>query len=155
MQNQFLSSKTTALNAWKTTRAALTATLDDMSHLKSVVEFWSLAPLSARVIDWDEPQLWPDPWKLVHEANFDESSVALGHFYTLLLAYDQRWHPDRMQLMLVKDKHRSLQRIILDIDDRWLLNLDYNTVVDKSKLKSKFWIQQKYKYDGKHHSILS
>lgn len=153
MQNQFLFGKKQLLNSWKTIRSSLTSDLNDKDHLIIVSKYWSMAPLSSHIIDWDQPQGWPDPWKLMHDGNFDDSCIAIGQFYTLLLSADERWNTSRLKLMLVNDKIRSLQCIILEVDNRWILNLEYNTIVDKVKMKSKLWIQQKYNYDGKNHSI--
>jgi hypothetical protein len=153
MTYHFVIGKESMLKTWKEVRLSLNENLTDKEHLYIVTKFWSLAPLRSRVTDWDSPQLWDDPWKLIYTGNFDESSLAIAMYYTLLFAHDPRWTSDRLQLMLVKDQSRALQRIILEVDTRWLMNLEHNTVLDKTKLKEDLWIQQRYQYNGKNHLI--
>lgn len=132
----------------------MTKELSDLDHLTMVCRFWSKAPLGPHVVDWDQPSMWPDPWQLVSSVEFDESSVALAMFYSLLLSEDTRWENDRLKLMLVRDQYRSVQRIILEADNRWLLNLDYNTVIDTDAVGVSYHIQQRYAYNGKLHSVI-
>ena len=153
MTYHFITGKHSMLKAWKELRSSLESNLDDVSHLKLVTNFWSLAPLAKHVTDWDQPHLWEDPWQLVYNGNFDESTIAIAMFYSLLLANDGRWSKNRLQLLLVKDQARALQRLILAVDDRWILNLEHNRVIDKSQVDLNLWIQRKYEYDGKHHNI--
>lgn len=155
MTYHFISGKHSTLKAWKELRSSLQANLDDYAHLKLVSNFWSSAPLSKRITDWDKPESWDDPWQLIYNGDFDESTIAIAMFYTLLLCEDQRWTKDRLVLLLIKDQSRALQRIILEIDGKWLLNLDHNIILDKSKMKIKPLIQQKYEFDGKQHRLTS
>lgn len=155
MTYHFLIGKTSMLKAWKDLRQNLTENLSDYEQLKMVVNFWSLAPLRSRVTDWDQPHLWDDPWQIIYAGNFDESTVAIAMYYTLLFSHDKRWNAERLKLILVKDQSRALQRIILEVDNKWLMNLDHNTIVDKNKLKNELWIQQRYEYNGKYHLINS
>ena len=139
------------MNFWKELRKKLTIDLSDQLHLEMVTNFWSQSPISTRAIDWDAPHLWPNPWELINDFKFDESSVALGMFYTLMLSHDQRWTLDRMELMLVKDHVRQIQQIILKVDNQWLLNLEYNSVLDSKKITNNYIVQQRYSFDGKIH----
>jgi len=154
MHSPFISGSKHLLKSWKALRGSMTSELSDLDHLKMVCQFWSKAPLGPHAIDWDRPSAWPDPWQLVSSAEFDESSVALAMFYTLHLSEDGRWDGARLRLMLVRDPYRSVQRIVLSVDDRWLLNLDYNTVLDTNTEVVSHHIQQRYAYDGKIHSVL-
>ena len=77
----------------------------------------------------------------------------MGMFYTLILADGDRWYPNRLRLLLIRDNVRHVQKIILEIDKKWLLNLDYNSVVDKQALGYKLLIQHEYCHDKEHNTI--
>lgn len=125
--------------------------MSDNDHLISVVSYWGLAPISVRSLNWDCPKTWPDPWKLIFDGEYDESAVALGMFYTLLLSDDGRWTEDRLSLILIMDKERQMQKLVLEVDCRWVLNLDYNSIIDNLDSTNAFFIQQRYTYNGKEH----
>jgi hypothetical protein len=137
------------LQQWKHLRSTLTENLIDLEHLTSVVQFWSRCPLSKRTLDWDRPDLWADPWKLIHENRFDECAISLGMFYTLFLSADGRWNTERLKLMLLKNPDQQFQGVVLQIDDRYILNYDYNTVYEKSRLNRGVIVQRTYTYDNK------
>jgi hypothetical protein len=118
-----------------------------------VCEFWKHTPLGSRILDWDDPASWPDAWTMMHDADFDESSVALGMFYTLLLSEDQQWTADRLTLILIRDNNMQIQRLVLLIDDRWLMNLDHGRIMEKERIMPQLMVQQRYRYDGKSHTI--
>ena len=152
MYSPFISGPKELLRAWRELRGSLNCDLKDQQQVDLVLKFWSKAPISKYHIDWDNPQDWPDAWNLINGCEFDESSVSLAMFYTLLLAEDSRWNPERLQLVLVRDAERQIQRLVLEIDQKWILNLDYNTIVEKDeKNQSTLMIQQKYEFDGKKH----
>lgn len=149
MQSPFIYGSKSSLKYWKDLRQSLSGDMDDVAQLKSVVSYWSKAPTTVRSINWDRPGEWPDPWQLIFNGNFDESSVALGMFYTLLLSSDGRWTSDRLALALILDKERQIQQLVLEVDHRWLLNLDYNSVVDGLNVEKTFFMQQSYSYSEK------
>ena len=140
--------KKPALQSWKDLRVSLSKDNSDYEHLKKTVNWWSSAPLSKNVLNWDVPQEWPDPWQMIYNGNFDESCLAVGMFYTLLFANDNRWDPTRLKLFLILDKGRQLQQIVLDVDDCWLLNLEYNSIINKKTESQKLLIQNKYTYNN-------
>ena len=147
----FASQPSLLVESWKELRNNLSDDLSDIDHLKMVTEFWSHAALQHRCLDWDDPGSWPTAWELIHTGNFDESSIALGMFYTLLLSTDQRWSSDRIQLQLVNDRTYQVQRLMLLVDKKWILNLEYNLVVDLARINNNMLVQQKYEWDGRAH----
>jgi len=142
-----------SLKSWKNIRRKLTSDLSDIEHLIHVVNFWSQCPISRRFLDWDKPEQWLDPWQLMHQNNFDECAISLGMFYTLLLSADGRWNSERLKLMLFKNQHEQFQGIVLEVDRKWLLNYEYNTVCNRLLVNSGFSIQQRYAYDNGQFSI--
>lgn len=153
MNDAFLYGSKHLIKSWKTLRKQLTDELTDIEHLKLVVDFWSFAPISFISLNWDEPENWLDPWQLVNSQMFDESSISLAMFYTLLLSNDNRWNKDRLSLILIKDSKRHIQRIVLKVDDRYYLNLDYKLVVDSISTPLQLMKQQLYIFNGKKHNV--
>lgn len=153
MDNPFLCSPKHLGKQWRALRAQLTAEKNDLEHLDAVVKFWSRAPLSAPFLDWDHPDTWPDPWELMAEMNFDASAVALGIEYTLLLADDQRWTSDRLELDLSITADRSQQLLTLTIDNAYVLNCEHGVIIPTSKASNELVIQQRYQYINKVHKF--
>lgn len=150
----FMSGSKELLAAWKQVRSTLSIDKSDIEHLNIVNTFWMKAPISASLmIDWDDPVHWPTPWELMSLTEFDESAIALGMFYTLILSDDLRWNASRLKLVLVRDTIRLVQKIILEVDNRWVMNLDYNDIRSKNVEKDNCIVQQEYEYNGKVHLI--
>jgi hypothetical protein len=154
MINPFLQGSKNLLKAWKDIRLQLESNKSDYEHCKLVTDFWSKAPVSARVLDWDMCSSWSDAWQLIHSNEFDDSAISLGMFYTLLLGADERWNADRCVLKLIKDDVHSQQKIILSVDNKWLMNYEYKKIVSVNDAENDFYVQQTYSYDGKNHYIL-
>ena len=154
MVDTFTNGSQHLMHAWKRLRSELSSDLSDRDHLSMVTDFWSHSPISSRTLGWNDPASWPDAWSLMHLADFDESSVALSMFYTLSLSNDQRWNDGRLSLILIKDLVREIQRLVLMVDQKWILNLEYNTILDACAPMPGFTVQQRYSYDGKIHSSL-
>lgn len=146
MHNPFIGGSKNLFMDWKCLRNSIKETASDLDVLANIAHFWSLAPLSNRIIDWDAPISWPKPWELLHNNLYDESAVSLGIFYTLHLADEERWSTTRCKLILVRDTIYEIQRIVCEIDSRWLLNLDYNSVVDRTLQQRSLIVQQTYTY---------
>lgn len=153
MISPFLQGSKILLKSWKDIRKTLTGDKNDYEQLKIVVDFWSKAPTSMRILDWDDCSSWPDAWMLMHSNEFDESAISLGMFYTLLLGDDERWTHDRCVLKLIKDDRHSQQKIVLEIDNKWLMNFEYKKILAVNDVVNDFYVQQIYDFDGKNHRI--
>ena len=136
------------LQKWKSLRATLAENLSDYEHLHSVIKFWSNCPLQKRILDWDRPDLWPDPWQLIHENRFDECAISLGMFYTLLLSADGRWNTERLKLMLLKSVEQQFQGIVLQVDNQYILNYEYMRLFNKNSLGVGTRTQRQYHYEN-------
>ena len=153
MDNPFLCSPKHLGKQWRALRAQLTSDKTDLDHLNIITKFWAKAPLSAAFLDWDSPDTWPDPWELISEMTFDASAIALGMKYTLLLAEDQRWSPDRLALDLICLVDKSKQLLMLTIDNSYILNFEHGQVTPIAKVENELVIQQRYLYSNKMHLI--
>lgn len=148
MNNPFLESPSILRKEWKNLRNNLISNLSDQDHLEKVVSWWSRCPLASQWLDYDHESTWPDPWELITTKNLDYSAISLGMEYTLLLATDGRWTADRVQLCLASDVERTMQHLIVLVDNDLVLNASYGQVV---KLNNNLVLQFRYKYDGKKH----
>ena len=100
--------------------------------LQDVVDFWGNAPFVNRYLNPDNPKTWPDPWHLILDDKYDDLGVALGMYYTVKLT--QRFmntHSEIHSSMLPTDRE---PRFILVIDNKWVLNWEYKTVINTENL---------------------
>lgn len=153
MVSPFLQGSKILLKLWKELRSQLTSDKTDQQHLQLVINFWSKAPVGVRALDWDDCGSWPDAWLLIHLNEFDESAVALGMFYTLILSEDERWSSDRCKLLLIKDDVLSQQKIVLSIDNQWFMNYEYRKIIAVNDISNDYYVQQVYDFDGKNYVI--
>lgn len=155
MSNPFLNGPKQLNQSWRDLRSQLSHDKSDLEHLDLVVKFWAKAPLVHQFLDWDHTDTWLDPWELMLSGKFDESSISIGMEYTLLLSDDGRWTPDRLTLAFVCLADRSMQYIVLLVDNLYVLNFRYNSIVELEKVANEFAIYQIYRYTNKSHSIVN
>ena len=150
--NQFLQDPTTILANWRQFRKTLNQ-LSEQEQLAHAFDFWRPVPImSSRQIDWDAPETWPDPWQMIAANRFDESSVALGIFYTLLYMPDTVWQ-DRIYLALISDQTRSFQSLAVIIDNCYVACLPYQEIVGFTADDCDFRMHQSYVFSDKQHRI--
>lgn len=154
MDNPFLFGSDNLIKHWRSIRSQLTLDKTDLQQLEIVVEFWSKTPLSSPFLNWDSTESWVGPWEFMSEMNFDESSIAIGMEYTLLLGNDSRWTSDRLELQLILSADKSKQLLVLIVDNTYVLNFNYGNVVLLQQENNKFAVQKRYKYNNKTHKIL-
>ena len=152
MHNPFIESPSQLRKDWKQLRTMLTADLTDQQHLDMVVKWWAMAPITRDWLNWDDTSTWPDPWELMATKNLDYSAIALGMEYTLFLGADGRWTPDRIHLRLASDTGKTMQHLVVIVDNKFILNFYHATVADTSDGLVTY---AQYQYDGKNHFDLS
>jgi hypothetical protein len=146
MNNPFLEKPADLRKQWKILRENLSLVSNDDEYLEIVTAWWSQAPIVKSWLDWDHPHDWPDPWELLTSGHFDNSAISLGIAYTLLMCKDMRWSQERVKLALACDAEKTMQHLIVVVDDKWYLNRSYATVEFKN---DSLIIQDLYAYDGK------
>ena len=57
--------------------------LEQQLHL--INNRWFRAPMVNRVVTWDDPSDWPNPWDLLVNSGYCELARALGIVYTLMM----------------------------------------------------------------------
>jgi len=116
--------------------------LDDIEYeedcLQEIVNWWKMAPVGSRELDIYDVDSWPDPWQLIYNNALDENSIALGMAYTLHLS---DWQCD---VCLVQNQEESWLKLIVLVDDNYVLNYTYGIVEEKEVLDG-CSIVEKYK----------
>ena len=124
--NPFLLPSSDRLTEWKKFRNTLPA-LDELTQFTEVVKFFSKAPLENRSYDITDLKSWPTPWELMNENLWCRDSIAVGMEFTLGLSGINR---ERMEINHIIFKNKSDERLILKIDQRWILNYDWGSIAE-------------------------
>jgi hypothetical protein len=127
--NHFQKSPRELLRDWRSFRKSLNDIDDDDQVLQLIVDWWKGAPISTRVIDPYDNKDWPGPWDLMHNNNFDENAIALGMAYTLQLI---DWP---CTICTIQDTKKSLLKMIILVDDLYILNYTYGEVENENKIR--------------------
>jgi hypothetical protein len=106
-----------------------------------------MAPISNRYLDYHDCSTWPDPWTLIDNKDFDDSSINLGMFYTLLLADGNNWPSTRIKLAMIRNDSISKECLVCLVDDCWLLGYDIAGLINMHD-ESGIRVIQYYRYDN-------
>lgn len=133
---------TDRLTKWKQFRDSLETSA---TPLEDVAELWSHAPFVSPYLNPQNSSEWPDPWHLVLDSHLDELAIVLGMLYTIKLTRRfMNTHCEIHTSMLLNKKEPAY---LLIVDNKHVLNLEYNTVVDVEELKrfstSMIWSKSK------------
>ena len=110
------------LSAWHDFRAKL-ETSD--TPLEDVLEFYSRAPTVSIHTDPYDKSVWPSPWELILENQYDDFCIVLGMCYSLQLT--DRFKGSSVEIHIGIDSKKSLTYYLLKIG---------NYVVDRYKIYS-------------------
>lgn len=116
---------------WKRFRERLEdshSPLDDVSHL------WATAPFVNPYLDPQNPESWPDPWKLLLDLKLDDLAISLGMLYTIKLT--RRFMNVPIEIHMSMLPHEKTHRFPVVVNSNTVLNWEYNSVVDISSLKN-------------------
>jgi len=116
------------LKLWREFRLSLDNIEYEEDCLQSVINWWKSAPVGSRELDIYDKNTWPDPWQLIYTNALDENSITLGIAYTLHLI---DWECD---VLLVQNQEESWIRLIVLVDDSYVLNYTYGVVENKDIL---------------------
>jgi hypothetical protein len=125
----FSASRKEKIFLWREFRKSLIG-LEFTEILQQTVEWWSTAPISANVFDPYAPDTWPNAWDFLWQGQFDENSVALGMAYTLHLEKIAK-----CELLLVQKHVDNSARLVVLVDNQYVLNYSYKDVTSASILK--------------------
>jgi hypothetical protein len=117
------------LAAWKQFRDTLETS---KTPFEDVAELWSRAPFVSPYLNYQNPDSWPDPWHLILDSRLDELAIALGMLYTIKLT--ERFANTQCDVYRVKELSAKEYSYVLVVDNQYVLNYEYNRVVDLSSL---------------------
>lgn len=117
------------LAAWKQFRDTLETS---KTPFEDVAELWSHAPFVSPYLNYQNPDSWPDPWHLVLDSRLDELAIALGMLYTIKLT--ERFADTNCKVYRVKEPLAKEHCYALVVDNQYVLNYEYNRVVDLNSL---------------------
>jgi hypothetical protein len=133
---------TDRLTKWKQFRDSLETSA---TPLEDVAEMWSHAPFVSPYLDPQNPNEWPDPWHLILDSRLDELAIVLGMLYTIKLT--RRFIDTHCEIHTSMLSNKKELAYLLIVDNKHVLNLEYNSVVAVEELKkfstSMIWSKSK------------
>jgi hypothetical protein len=147
--NPFLLPPGQLLADWKAFRQSL-AGQSDIEQLNAVARYWGQAPLKTMAYDPEALDTYPTPWEMIGENDWCQNSVAVGMDFTLRLA---GWAPDRLRIKMMRDYDISVQRLVVEIDGKYLVNYDHGVAIEIPN--TRFDILQTWGFKGRKYEILS
>jgi len=150
VENPFLLSPKKRLENWKIMRSDLSKR-SELDQIKIVNDYWSKAPIQNFAYDPEHPETWTTPWEMIVEGNWCRFSIAIGMEFTLRLS---GWDSNRLTLIYLNNYKDHILSFILDIDNSYHLNYEYDRIHFLNLNNPEFNIINKVKFDGKYKNIL-
>ena len=110
--------------------------------VKETADLWSYAPYVAHYLHPHDLAEWPDPWTLVHENYYCDLAKALGMLYTLYLSDHWNKTIDNLELRIYRAASDTVNTVWVN-DGKYILNLEFNTIVNKSSITKDFDLQHR------------
>lgn len=143
--NPFLMSTQERLSQWKLVRTEIKSK-PDLEQLQTIADFWAKAPLSTMAYDPEALDTYPTPWDMINENDWCQNSVAVGMDFTLRLS---GWSADRLQILMLRDYDRSIQKLVVLVDGKYLLNYEYGSVSELPT--TNYDVLDRWVFSGKHY----
>jgi hypothetical protein len=115
------------LATWSKFREQLETSKDP---LQDVIDFYKHCPQVSRHTDPYDPEVWPNPWELIHENEYCDYCIILAMCYTLQLT--ERFSGDTFEIHIGIDKGNTRHIYLLVVGDR-VLGYDPETHVHKDE----------------------
>jgi len=132
------------LHEWKLFREDISA-LPLEKALEKTNHLWSYAPFVNYYISPDRDPEWPDPWTLLHENYYCDIAKSLGIMYTLHLCKHYGNGIESMEIKIYTDpKTREPYNTVWINNGKYILNLIFDSVVNKSLLDKKLILKYNY-----------
>lgn len=117
--------------------------LDKMPLSEAVLKtnhLWSYCPQQKYYLLYNEVAEWPNPWELIYDNVYCDIAKCLGIMYTLYLTN----HIPSLEIRQYKDTATNTLYNLVFVDrGKYVLNLEYNTVVNKTQIDSSFQLKHK------------
>lgn len=115
---------------WKQFREDLESSNDPLAD---VVRLWSQAPFVSPYLNPNNPESWPDPWRLMLDLKLDDLAISLGMLYTLKLTRRFMRIPIEIHMSMLPQQAETKFPVI--VDGKSVLNWEYGAVSDINRLK--------------------
>jgi hypothetical protein len=125
------------IESWREFRDSLE---QDSDPVKTTIEFWNKAPISAMSCDPFDQNSWPLAWQLIDENKYCDFSKILAIYYTLKLT--DRFKDSYFEIQIANDKKEHRFYYLLIIDDN-IVGYRYDSAVTRKELPN-LWINQSY-----------
>ena|ERR1700748_1338473 len=143
--NPFLMQPRELLSQWKMVRTQL-KDHPEIEQLQMVLDFWNKAPLKNMAYDPEVLDEYPTPWDMMTENDWCPNSIAVGMDFTLRLG---GWNADRLKIQMIRDYDLSVQKLVVVVDGKYLLNYEYSVVSELPKTNHD--ILDTWVFTGKHY----
>jgi len=131
------------LASWRDFRESL-ETVDN--PFQEVINNYKKAPyVSIHTDPWTR-EMWPNPWELINENQYDDFCCVLGMCYSLQLT--DRFKGSKFEIHIGIDNETSSTHFLLFVDDT-VFGLE-DSYVDKSKLPTTYSPQEIYQMPNLH-----
>jgi hypothetical protein len=144
--NPFLMAPRELLSQWKLIRTEL-KDKTELEQLQTVLDFWNKAPLATMAYDPEALDEYPTPWDMMNENDWCQNSIAVGMDFTLRLG---GWMQDRLEIHMIRDYDLSIQKLVVVVDGKYLLNYEYGCVTSLP-ITTKHDVLGRWKYSGRHY----
>ena len=131
------------LASWRAFRETLE---EDEDPFRTVIENYNKAPYVSRHTDPWTKEMWPTPWELINENQYDDFCRVLGMCYSLQLT--ERFKGSSFEIHINTNSDNSELYYLLHVDDT-VINWN-NSYVHKSKLPQQIVPQEIYRMDHVH-----
>lgn len=138
------------LRDWKAFRKEVAGIADIKEQLLTVQEYWNKQAFVSRYIDIDSPEDWPRPWKLIYNGTYCPFAKVYLMEQTLILADDERYKPKKLRLAYAIDQSISDSFMILIYDNKYVLNYQYDQIINFDFIKKTCIIVQEYTESDQH-----
>lgn len=127
------------ISDWRELRKRLEdPSLSEIEILELVEKHFAMMPRGSRSIDYYTPKNWQSPWEIIHHKLYCNNAVTLMQYYTLTLC--PGIDVSKIQIYLIEDDQDEY--VVLVYDNKYLLNYYYGEVLDFSKHRHLFKINQ-------------
>jgi hypothetical protein len=131
------------LAAWRNFRKSQ-ASLSLSDQLNNVVNLWKNSDLGNNHYDYFNIDDWPSPWELILDDSYDDFGKALGMSWTLIMIDDNKLK--NLKLSCYKDADRSSFYHIVHVEDKFMLNYQFDKVSNTSLLPETAVLLCEYNY---------
>ena len=133
------------LRHWRQFRQDI-GVLDLEIALKETSNLWSYAPYVAHYLHPDDHKQWPDPWTLIHENYYCDLAKCLGMLYTLYLSVHYNTSIKQLDILIYQEGSNVFNTLWVN-SGKYILNLEFNTIVNKSSINNEYRLQHQIKVD--------